>query len=262
MSTFGEKYGPTALIAGGSEGVGEAYARQLAEKGLDLVLVARTSERLEATRAKLADEFPECSISAITADLTDPATPKMLAEKLADQEIGLLIYNAGSNWKHGEFVDVDLAYYQTLTALNATAPMAITHHFGGLMKARGRGGIILISSLAYLAGSPHIAVYSAAKAFSTTLAEALWFEMKPYGVDVMSHALGSVDTPFIQRNFPQAYGQGDQPEDVAPAGLEALGTGPVLRAGKGDDFHKMLGSMTRAEAVQAMAAAGKRWDEG
>ena len=261
MSTLAEKYGPAALIAGGSEGVGAEYARLLAAGGIDLVLVARTADRLEELRAALAAEFPDRRVEAIAADLTAPDTPARLADKLADREIGLLVYNAGSNWKSDEFVDLDLPYAQMMTSLNALAPMALVHHFGGLMKQRGRGGIILNSSLAYLVGSPRIAVYSAAKAFLTTLGEALWFELKPHGVDVLVHALGSVDTPFIQRHFPEAYGRGDKPADIAKAGLAALGSGPLLRAAQGDQFAAHLATMDRADAVTAIFNAGKAYHD-
>ena len=261
MILFAEKYGPVALIAGGSEGVGASYARLLAGRGCDLVLVARNAARLEVTRATLARDFPERSIDTIAADLSDPGTPEELAARLENREIGLLIYNAGSNWRNADFLDNTLDYARTMTALNATAPMALSHHFGGLMRERGRGGIILISSLAYLVGGPKIAAYSAAKAFATTLAEALWFELKPYGVDVLAHALGSVDTPFIQRTFPEAFGRGEQPDAIALEGLSALGSGPVLRAGRGDAFHERLSGMSRAEAVEAIYNAGKAYHD-
>ncbi len=261
MSAFAAKYGPTALIAGGSEGVGSEYARLLAEKGLDLVLVARTAEKLEAVRAELAEAFPERRIETIATDLTTPETPAMLAQRLAAREIGLLIYNAGSNWKNGDFLDIPLDHAQALTALNVTAPTALTHHFGGLMRERGRGGIILVSSLAYLVGSPQIAVYSAAKAYSTTLAEALWFELKPHGVDVLSHAFGSVDTPFIARTFPEAYGRGADPAEVASRSLAALSSGPLLREEPGDVFAQHLAGLTRAQAVEAMHQAGNAYHD-
>jgi short-subunit dehydrogenase len=261
MSEFATKYGPVALIAGGSEGVGASYARFLAERGIDLVLVARKPEALEATRADLAARFPDRTITTIAADLTDPATPALLAEQTAGLEVGLLIYNAGSNWRNADFHDNDLAYAQTLTALNATTPMALAHHYGGLMRARGKGGIIIVGSFASFVGNPKLAIYSAAKAFATTLAEALWFELKPHGVDVLAHVIGSANTPFIARTFPQAMGQGEEPDDIARAGLAALGDGPVLRARGGDQFYDMLAGLPRAQAVTAAYEAGKAYHD-
>lgn len=261
MTDFATRYGPTALIAGGSEGVGASYADLLAGRGIDLVLIARNAGRLEATAASLRSTYPKRKIDILAADLTDPATPAMLAETLADREIGLLVYNAGSNWINDDFLNTSIDHARTLTALNATTPMELAHHFGGLMRQRGRGGIIIVSSLAYLVGAPQIAVYSAAKAFSTTLGEALWFELKPHGVDVLVHALGSVDTPFIKRTFPEAYGRGAKPEDMARSGLQALGNGPLLRAEPGDAFFQHLATLKRGEAVETIYNAGKKWHD-
>lgn len=254
---FHEKYGPTAVIAGGSEGVGASYAQLLAERGLDLVLVARKQEPLVALAATLREQFPSREVVTLSADLTHPGTPDTLFALTQGREVGLLIYNAGSCTQSLDFVDNDLAFAQRLVALNATTPMALVHHYARAMKARGRGGVILVSSFAGLVGNPTLAAYSAAKAFSTTFAEALWHELGAYGVDVLSHMLGSTDTPFIARHFPQAVGHGEKPDDVAQAGLAALAHGPVLRATGGDDFARLLGGMNRADAVRAAYESGK-----
>ena len=261
MTEFARQYGPTALIAGGSEGVGAAYARRLAEHGIDLVLVARRAEPLDALAGELGAAFPERTIRTIAMDLTDPAAPARLAAETADLEVGLLICNAGANWMHVDFVDNDLAYAQKLTTLNATLPMALCHHFGGAMKRRGRGGLILVGSFSAFVGGPTMAVYSAAKAFSTTFAEALWFELEAHGVHVLAHVLGAVNTPFIARQFAQAKGMGDEPDDLAREGLEALGKGPVLRARGGDEMFARLSSIGRDEAVTAIYEAGRLYRE-
>lgn len=251
-----EKYGPAALIAGGSEGVGASYAHLLAEQGFDLFLVARKPEPLEALRAALAESFPQRKVTTLSLDLTEAASIDEIVQATEGSSIGLMIYNAGSCTTNIDFLDNTLDFAQRLVALNATTPMALCHHFGGRMAARRQGGIILVGSLAALVGNPTIAVYSAAKAFSATFAEALWYELKPYGVDVLAHQLGSTDTPFIARHFPQAAGMGDKPGDVARAGLAALTQGPVLRANGGDMFAGMLANMSRGDAVKAAVAAG------
>jgi short-subunit dehydrogenase len=183
-------------------------------------------------------------------------------DNLGEREVGLLICNAGSCTTNRDFVDNDLEFAQRLVALNATTPMALTHHFGGAMKARGRGGIILVGSMAALAGSPSLAAYSAAKAFSATFAEAVWHELAPFGVDVLHHQLGSTDTPFIARHFPNAVGRGDAPEAVAKAGLAALSEGPLLRAAGGDAFAGYLATLSRADAVRAAHAANQQFMQG
>src|SRR5690606_16709408 len=112
-----------------------------------------------------------------------------------DREVGLLIYNAGASNRTGNFVDNDLQFARDLLAVNVTAMMALVHAYGGKMQARGRGGMILLSSFAYLVGNPGLAAYSGSKAFSTLFGEALWHELKPSGVHVLSQVLGMTDTP-------------------------------------------------------------------
>ena len=209
----------------------------------------------------LARDFPERSIDAIATDLTDPDTTAMLAARLEGREIGLLVYNAGSNWRNAAFLDNTLDYARTITALNATAPMALCHHFGGLMRQRGRGGIILISSLAYLVGSPRIAVYSAAKAFSTTLAEALWFELKPPRRGRSRTRAGERGHTLYSAQLPRSVRSWRTARRHRLSSLSALGEGPVLRAGQGDAFHKRLSGMSRADAVEAIYNAGKAYQD-
>jgi short-subunit dehydrogenase len=252
-----KNYGPAALIAGGSEGVGASYARLLAASGLDLVLIARNPEPLKSLRAEILARFPERDVLTLSLDLTAPDVLAKVCEGVGDREIGLLICNAGSCTTNRDFADNDLEFAQRLVALNATTPMALAHHYGRAMKARRRGGIILVGSMAALAGNPTIAAYSAAKAFSATFSEAIWHELAPFGVHVLHHQLGSTDTPFIARHFPQAVGRGEAPDAVALAGLEGLANGPLLRAAGGDDFAGYLATMSRADAVRAAHAAGQ-----
>jgi short-subunit dehydrogenase len=259
---FAKKYGPTALIAGGSEGVGASYARLLAERGLDLVLLARNTAPLALTRIALQRQFPDRKIESAALDLTAPDMLDKVRAVTAGKEIGLLICNAGSCERNEDFVDNDLGFAQRLATLNVMAPMALAHEFGRAMKARGRGGIVLMGSFAALAGSPTLAVYSAAKAFSATFCEALWHELAPFGVDVLHHQLGSTDTPFIARHYPQQVGKGDNPDTVAAAGVSGIGDGPLLRSPGGAEFAAYLNSMSRADAVRAAYEAGKAFMAG
>ena len=107
-----------------------------------------------------------------------------------------------------------------------------------------------MSSLAALVGNPGLAIYSGAKAFSSVFAEALWHELKPYGVHVLGHVLAMTNTPSIARHYPHMSGLGDAPEDIALQGLAAIEIGPVLRAGGGDMLAKMLSQLERGEAVR------------
>ncbi len=253
---FAQTYGRMAVIAGGSEGVGAAYARHLASRGIDLALIARKPAPLQATASALRQEFPAREILTLSADLTDPQTAAGIFALTGGREVGLLIYNAGASSSTGDFVDAPLAFAQKLAALNVTAPMALIHHYGKAMKARGRGGIILLGSFAGFVGNPQLAVYSAAKAFSATFAEALWFELKPHGVHVLGHTLGATNTPAVARDFPRMAGMGADPNDVAETGLANLANGPILRAEGGNAFIQMLDQVDRAAAVETAWAAG------
>jgi uncharacterized protein len=253
---FAEQYGPMAVIAGGSEGVGTAYAMELAARGLDLALVARKPGPLEETAAQVRAAHPGCEVLTRSVDLASPDAAGQILALTSGREVGMLVYNAGASSRTGDFVDGDFAFARDLLAVNGTTMMALAHGYGGQMKARGRGGMIVMSSFAYLCGNPGLAVYSGSKAFSTTFCEALWHELRPFGVHVLSHVLGMTDTPANARNFPAMGGIGERPDDIAAQGLAALDMGPVLYAGGGGDLAKMLGGMDRSDAVTLMYDMG------
>jgi len=253
---FAKQYGPMAVIAGGSEGVGAAYAMQLARRGLDIALIARKPGRLEETADRVRSAYPEREILTRSVDLSLADAGERIVNLTGDREVGLLIHNAGASNRTGNFVDTDLQFARDLLAVNVGTMMALVHHYGGRMKARGRGGVILLSSFAYLVGNPGLATYSGSKAFSTMFAEALWHELSPSGVHVLAQVLGMTDTPANARSFPAMAGMGDNPEDIAAQGLAALPNGPVFYAGGGGDLAKMLGGMERGEAVRQMYDMG------
>lgn len=253
---FAKQYGPMAVIAGGSEGVGAAYAMQMADRGLDLALVARKPGPLEETAARIRAAYPHREVLTGSLDLSFADAAKRIAELTGDREVGLLVYNAGASSRTGNFVDSDLQFARDLMAVNVGTMMGLVHHYGKQMKARGRGGVILLGSFAYLVGNPGLAAYSGSKAFSTMFAEALWHELRPSGVHVLAQVLGMTDTPANARNYPGMGGLGDKPEDIAAHGLAALPDGPVLYAAGGGDLAKMLGSMDRGQAVNQMYEMG------
>jgi short-subunit dehydrogenase len=252
---FAERYGPMAVVCGGSEGVGAAYATQLAASGLDLALVARKPGPLEETAAAIRKAHPGREVLTATVDLSLPDAAEQIAGLTGPREVGLLVYNAGASSRTGHFIDGDLEFARNLLAVNATTMMALVHAYGRQMKARGRGGIITLSSFAHLVGNPGLAVYSGSKAFSTQFAEALWHELRPFGVHVLSHVIGLTDTPANERNFGMG-GMGDKPEDIAAQGLAALANGPVLRATGGEETAAWLATLDRAAAVEQMYEAG------
>src|SRR5438477_5287781 len=219
-----ERYGPWAVVAGASEGIGAAFATALANENLDLVLVARRSEPL----ARLAAALPVRTVT-VCADLAEGVAPVLAAT--ADLEVGLVVCNAAYS-PIGPFLDSDPADTRRALDLNCAAPLALAHGYLPAMAARGRGGFVLMSSLAGQQGSPGLAVYAATKAFDVVLAEGLWGELREHGVDVLTAVAGAVSTPGLARSTGRARASGVSakgrapgtvtPDEVVAAALGAL----------------------------------------
>jgi len=229
---FGERYGPWALVAGASDGIGEAFARRIAQAGINVVLLARRAALLQTLASELRQQFGVAT-REIVVDLTADGLLPAVREATDDLEVGLVVYNAGAAHGAGHFLDRTAEAALALVALNCRGPVVLAHHFGARMRERRRGGIVLLSSLAALSGSAHIAVYSATKSFDMVLAEGLWHELKPAGVDAMCLVVGATLTPSMlaSRNSFRDYPGIMQPADVAGEGLGFLGRGPVCVAG-------------------------------
>lgn len=230
---FRERYGPWALVAGASEGLGEAFAGELAARGLDLVLVARREELL--TQVAGGNERDHgIEVRTLAADLSTAAGIAAVCEETADLEIGLLVCNAALA-PIGPFLDVDIATHRQMLALNCGAACELAHHFAEPMAARKRGGIVLVSSMSSLQGTALVAHYAATKAYLRVLAEGLWEELRHQGVDVIAGCLGIVDTPAYRRTEPDPPGwlvpPPLTPPRAAAATLDALGSGPLAVPG-------------------------------
>ncbi|KUI04013.1 SDR family NAD(P)-dependent oxidoreductase [Mycobacterium sp. IS-3022] len=237
------KYGPWAVIAGGSEGVGAEFARQLAESGINLVLIARKPGPLEGTAQRRRALGAE--VRTMPVDLLDPQAVSQIAAVTDDLEVGLLIYNAGANTCNELFLDADLQEFGKVTDLNVTRMLSLVQHYGRSMVARGRGGILIVGSLAGYMGAWRHTVYAGAKAFSRMFAESLWLELRDHNVDVLELVLGVTRTPAMERaglNFDAPGIVVDEPAEVAAEGLAHLADGPVWVAG---------GNARRAEASSA-----------
>jgi uncharacterized protein len=235
-----ENYGPWAVVAGGSEGVGAEFAKQLAAARLNLVLLARKPEPLEAT----ADECRThgVDVRTLAVDLVDAGGIDRLFDETADLEVGLLIYNAGANTCSEQFLDGDLADFQRVIDLNIGAAMRLTQHYGRPMRDRRRGGILLVGSMAGYLGSVRHTVYGGVKAFGRIFAEGLWLELREHNVHVLELVLGVTRTPAMERvglNFDVPGMCVAEPADVAREGLEQLPNGPVyIAGGNGDDVQR------------------------
>jgi short-subunit dehydrogenase len=263
---FAYRYGPWALIAGGSEGIGRSFAELLAGHGIHLLLVARNSPPLEATAADLRAQYG-VQVQTAALDLTSTDLGARIESLCSGRDVGLLVYNAGATHGVGLFVDQPLGHAMNLVRLNCVGPLQLVHALGNRMKRRGRGGIVLMSSMSGLAGGGFVAAYGASKSFMITLAEALWYELGTVGVDVIGIIAGATDTPAMARSgarfgTPETQGPAGpnivpmQPGDVAREALEHLGKGPVWVAGeKNRQAAQWLRQAPREQIIPAMSAA-------
>jgi short-subunit dehydrogenase len=223
-----EKYGPYALVAGASEGLGAAYAEALAKRGFKLALLARRKEKLETFSAELRGKYP-VEIITRAVDLADFDAVKTVVGAL-DAEIGLLVYNAAYA-PAGLFKDIEEEQLSRIVDVNVRGPLLLARLALPKMIERKRGGIVLMSSLAGTQGSPRLAAYAATKSFNAILAEALWKELKPLGIDVTASCAGAILTPGYN-GMRQAEAPGTlTPEQAAEKTLRALGKGPVFVPG-------------------------------
>ena len=240
MDVFLKRYGPWALVAGASEGIGEAFARELARRGLNLVLVARRSGPLEAAAREIAG-VAKVQVRCLPLDLGRADATAALAEELADLDVGLVVYNAALA-PIGEFLQIPLDEQLAAIDVNVRGPLSVARDFGQRMAARGSGGIVLLSSLTAFQGSPFIATYGATKSFLLALAEGLWFELAPRGVDVLAVCAGATRTPrYLERAKGRAPGELD-PDQVAREALASLGHGPLMIPGR---FNRLASQLMR-----------------
>lgn len=254
-----QHYGPWAVIAGGSEGVGSAFADELSKAGLNLVLIARKPGPLEETAEKVRSNGVQ--VRTLALDLLSPDAVEQIRQATDDVEVGLLIFNAGANSYGNEFVTGDLDGFRGVIDLNIHRQLELSHLFGAKMKERGRGGIMLLGSLAGYMGAEHQSIYAASKAFSRVFAESLWLELAPHGVHVVELVLGVTRTPAMIRaglNFDIPGMLVAEPEDVAREGLEHLTDGPVWVAGGNYDAAVKRSGFPRDTLVKGAADAMRK----
>jgi short-subunit dehydrogenase len=192
--TFKERYGPWALVTGASSGIGAEFSIQLAEMGLNLVLVARRKQRLDDLAHQL-EERNKIQVRTLRADLSQPDFMSAILLATRSIEVGLLVNNAGFGLA-GNFLDHELERELALLDVNCRAPLILTHEFGRKMAERGRGGIIFVSSVSGYLATPLEATYAASKAYELFLAESLGYELKSNGVDVLALCPGNTITEF------------------------------------------------------------------
>ena len=259
MNDWRARFGPYALIAGASVGLGEAFARQLAGKGLNLLLVARGRDGLERLAAELRAQHG-IDVQTLALDLGSPDLATRIGDLVADKAVGLLVYNAAAS-VIGSFVDSPLDRQLQVLDVNCRGPLLLAHMLGKPMAERGRGGIVLMTSMAGSQGGPWLASYAASKAFNLVLAEGLWDELGQRGVHVVACRAGATRTPGYASSQPRPSRVPLlDPEQVARAALAALGRGPSVIPGAFYRFSAFVMNrlLPRRVAVRIMGRATRK----
>lgn len=188
----------TALITGASSGIGEAFAEALAQEGSDLILVARSKDKLDALAKKLAATYGR-RVEVIAADLGEPSPGARIAAAVAKlgMSVDLLLNNAGFGTA-GAFHKTEPQRSAQMIALNVSAVVDLTHAFLPAMVERGSGAIVNVASVAAFQPTPTMSVYGASKAFVLSFSEGIWAEYRRKGIKVLAVCPGPTDTPFFE----------------------------------------------------------------
>lgn len=252
----------TALITGASSGIGEAYAKALAAQGLDLILVARSEEKLRSLAKQLAEVHAR-RVEVIAADLTHGGSGAKLATaaQALSMPVDLLVNNAGFGTV-GAFAKQDAAREHDEILLNCAAVVDLCHAFVPSMLERGRGGIINVASMAAFQPLPYMTVYAATKAFVLSFSQALRAEVRPKGVQVLAVCPGPVDTPFFEATGNQNLRKTVPRGTMVTAEQVVRESCKAFRAGKGvivpGTASKLLAAGSRLIPDSLLAAAGAR----
>lgn len=251
--TMKEKYGNWALITGASSGIGEEFARRLAKEKMNLILLARRTDRLE----KLSEELKKLhGIDTVvaTVDLANDNFLDDLKKFVGDREIGILINNAGFG-SNGEFKDNVPAHEAKMVKVNCIAPTILTHHFVLQMIERKRGAIIFLGSLVAFQPTPYMATYSATKVFNHYLGESLWYELRKHNIDVLSLNPGGTVTEFHTVANSVSGPMPRSPQQVVSSALNALGKKPSVV----DGFYNKILSASSKFSTRKMTVIVSGW---
>ncbi|MEL6186055.1 MAG: SDR family NAD(P)-dependent oxidoreductase [Myxococcota bacterium] len=221
---FAQRFGPWALVTGASEGIGREMARGLARRGLNVILVARREEVLVSLAAELA-----VRTDVVAADLSTPEGVTKVLAAAEDKEVGLAAFAAGFGTS-GDFTGIAAEEELQMVDLNCRSVVALLHGLVPAMAARGRGGVVLFSSLVAFQGVPRASTYAATKAFNQVLAEGLRLELGASGVEVLATAPGPVESGFGTRADMRMSGALSS-EVVAEGTIRALGRRGTVRPG-------------------------------
>ncbi|MGC9526692.1 MAG: SDR family NAD(P)-dependent oxidoreductase [Limnospira sp.] len=195
-----------ALVTGASSGIGETFARELASRKIELVLVARSRDQLDRLASELGGKHG-IQVQVIAQDLTEPNATQVVFDTVAGggETVDLLINNAGFG-DYGAFETRSLDKQMQMVQLNVGAVVGLTHRFLSAMKRRNRGAIVNVSSISGYQPLPYLSVYSATKAFVLYFTEALWAENQNSGVRILALCPGPTESNFFEAaEFPESF---------------------------------------------------------
>jgi len=228
MNSLYRLYGPMALVTGASSGIGLEFARQLAQKGFDLCLVARRRELLESYAKEIGENFG-VKVIIISLDLTLAHGMSTLEEKTKDLDIGLIIPNAGIE-TNGHFLDISMAQQDKVIELNCKVPVKMANVFGQRFKQRQTSAMLFVSSVFAYQAVPYFANYAASKAYILNFAEALSFELSSQKTDITVLSPGLTNTAMpenINMDFSKLPMRAMEVTPVVQSGLKALVCGKL-----------------------------------
>jgi uncharacterized protein len=229
---FAQRYGPVAVVTGAAQGIGAGFARALSTRGINLVLTDINAEKLEQTAEGIQESG--CEVTTLALDLGDRSAPAKLFAATEGVDVGLFICNHLQGTPTARFLDGDIEDFRSEIEVNVRAYVDLAHHFGRRLRALGRGGMILMSSMTGVVGSPGVTTYGSAKAYVLAFGSALAYELRNDGVDVLTLVPSAVNTETYQR-VEQQQASGFAPMEVdefVTRALRELGRKPVAVPGR------------------------------
>jgi len=241
-----------AVVTGASSGIGKEFAYQLGQKGYNVALVARSRDKLEAIAADIQKQF-ERETRVIPLDLTHRDFARELADRTADITVTMVINNAGFGTS-GPFLEIEDSREIEMINLNCSAVTQVARLFLKKMVKNGEGDMIIVASTASAQPCPWFATYAATKAFDRFLAEALWYEMKPKGVNVLAlNPPGTATNFFAEAGLANEQGLATVKQVVQTA-FRALGKKPSVIVGVGNRLLAFVGRFAPEKLLVNIAA--------